>query len=173
MDDGGIHHQDPFATPPSLREPIRRFRGRLSAGVTIWTAMGEQGPAGLTVSSILVAEGQPPQILGLVSDTTDLFEAIELTNRFVVHVVDSEHRRWADGFAGLYPMPGGIFNNLRWNEGDHGPELDELPNRATCRLIEILPAGYQRLIRAEVGRIDVADLDDPLVYFRGRYRNLG
>lgn len=172
MDDGGIHHQDPFATPPSMREPIRRFRGRLTSGVTIWTAAGEQGPVGLTVSSILVAEGRPSQIFGLVSDTTDLFEAIERTGRFVAHIVDAHRRRWADGFAGLYPMPGGAFNNLGWTQGDHGPEIEELPNRARCELIEILPAGYQRLIRAEVDQLSVADLDEPLVYFRGRYRDL-
>ena len=54
-----IHSTDPFATPEEQRSPLRRLRGRLAAPVTLWTADGPAGPAGLTVSSMLVAEGEP------------------------------------------------------------------------------------------------------------------
>ena len=52
-----IHHEHPFQTPADQREPARRLRGRLTSPVTIWTAYGAEGPVGLTVSSIIVAEG--------------------------------------------------------------------------------------------------------------------
>ena len=58
-----IHHTDPFAVPTGQRSPVRRLRGRLAAPVTLWTA---PGPAGLTVSSTLVAEGEPDRLLGLI-----------------------------------------------------------------------------------------------------------
>lgn len=172
MDDGGIHYENPFSTPREIREPIRRFRGRLTSGVTIWTATGEQGPVGLTVSSLLVAEGEPSQLVGLINDTTDLFEAVSTSRRFVVHLADDAHERWADGFAGLYPMPGGVFAHVPWEPSEHGPLIGELGNRVRCELIEVAAAGYQKLVRGEIGQIELTDLDEPLVYFRGRYRSL-
>ena len=69
-----IHATDPFATPEHERSPVRRFRGRLAAAVTLWTA---PGPAGLTVSSTLVADGEPGRLLGLLDDESDLWTAVE------------------------------------------------------------------------------------------------
>lgn len=168
----GVYREDPFRTPAAEREPSRRFRGRLTSGVTIWTSNGPEGPTGLTVSSLLLAEGEPSRILGLINDTTDLFEAIRSSGRFVVHVVDAEHQRWADILAGLYPMPGGIFSALKWAETGYGPAISDLPNRAMVELEDITDAGYQQLVRGKVGRFELADLSEPLVYFRGRYRRL-
>ena len=76
-----IHSTDPFATPEEERSPVRRFRGRLPAAVTLWTA---PGPAGLTVSSTLVAAGDPGRVLGLVDDESDLWTAIEASGVFTV-----------------------------------------------------------------------------------------
>jgi hypothetical protein len=38
-----IGGQHPFATPPELRSPARRLRGRLLAPVTVWTAGTPEG----------------------------------------------------------------------------------------------------------------------------------
>ena len=54
--------------------PVRRLRGRLAAPVTLWTA---PGPAGLTVSSTLVADGEPGRLLGLIDEECDLWAAVE------------------------------------------------------------------------------------------------
>src|SRR6266511_4234606 len=55
-DDGRIRigGQHPFATPAEWRSAARRFRGRLVAPVTVWTAGGTGDGAGLTVYSELV-----------------------------------------------------------------------------------------------------------------------
>lgn len=172
IDSSGIHFTDPFATPEEDREPIRRLRGRLTTGVTIWTAYSDDGPCGLTMSSILVAEGQPALVLGLMGDTTDLYGAIQDSQRFVIHVLDHRHKRLADSFAGAFPSPGGLFAGLPMHESEHGPVIDQLENRAYCELVRTNDAGYQRLVTASITRIEVADLSTPLVYFRGHYRSL-
>ena len=64
-----IGGQPPFAVPAGRRDPTRRLRGRLVAPVTIWTAGRPPGGAGLTVSSILVAEGQPARVLAGSTDS--------------------------------------------------------------------------------------------------------
>ena len=78
---GHIHSSDPFATPEQDRSPVRRLRGRLAATVTLWTA---PGPAGLTVSSMLVADGDPGRVLGLVDEESDFWDAVSVARRFAV-----------------------------------------------------------------------------------------
>src|SRR5687767_7984275 len=101
---------DPFAVPIADRDRTRRFRGRLPYPVTVWTASASDGRAtGLTISSILVAEGDPPTVLGLVSPLSDVWDTITETRRFVVHVLSAGDRRLADDFAGRYPGPDAPF----------------------------------------------------------------
>ena len=169
---GPVHHPDPFADPPSARSWARRLRGRLPAPVTVWTAGEGAAGAGLTVSSLLIAEGRPSSLFGLVSDTSDLWDAVTGTGAFVVHLLDSGSGPVADRFAGLRPSPGGMFTGLEVAASDWGPVLKRFPNRAYCRLLEAPPAGYQRLVRATVEHAELNELEDPLTYFRGRYRRL-
>lgn len=163
---------NPFAAPEERREPVRRLRGRLTAPVTIWTSWLDEEPVGLTVSSILVAEGEPGRVAGLIGDKTDLFDAIAATRSFVVHVVDGGHRRWAETFAGVFPAPGGPFAGLDFSRSDAGPLIDALTTRATCSAAEHSEMGYHRLITATIEDVSPADMTDPLVFFRGRYRAL-
>jgi 3-hydroxy-9,10-secoandrosta-1,3,5(10)-triene-9,17-dione monooxygenase reductase component len=72
-----VGSQPPFAIPPERRDPARRLRGRLVAPVTVWTAGRPPGGAGLTVSSVLVAEGQPARLLGLIDPTSAFWEAAQ------------------------------------------------------------------------------------------------
>ena len=61
-----IHDTHPFLDPESERDPVRRFRGRLGGAVTLWTSGSDDGRAGLTVSSLMVAGGEPARILALL-----------------------------------------------------------------------------------------------------------
>ena len=170
---GGIHYEDPFATPLEKREPWRRLRGRLAAPVTLWTSGGPDARTGLTISSIVIADGEPPLVLGLMKDTADLFTSIQETGRFVVHVAERDDRTLADRFAGLRPSPGGLFAGEEVEDTEWGPVLTRLVNRASCRLVGEVAAGYQRLVQGAIERIDLDELESPLVLFRGRYRSLG
>jgi 3-hydroxy-9,10-secoandrosta-1,3,5(10)-triene-9,17-dione monooxygenase reductase component len=164
--------QDPFATPMELRNPARRFRGRLAAPVTLWTAGAPGSPSGLTVSSLLVAEGEPSSILGLLNPMTDLWEALHATRAFVVHVLERRHRVLAERFAGTRPSPGGLFHGVDVEDSSWGPRVADLPDRAYCRLQGSLDVGWQHLVRGTIERVELGGLDDPLTYFRGRYRAL-
>src|SRR5882757_9013403 len=103
---GQIHASDPFATPESDKSDVRRLRGRLAAPVTLWTA---PGPSGLTVSSVLVADGDPGRVLGLIDEESDFWAAAAAAGRFAVTPLTPADRQLADRFAGLMPSPGGLF----------------------------------------------------------------
>ena len=163
---------NPFAAAVGERHPARRFRGRLAAPVTIVTAGDEDGRTGLTVSSIVVAEGEPPLVYFLLGATTDLFYAIEETRKFIVHVCASGHRGLADVFAGLRPSPGGMFIGRPVTQTEYGPVLDDIGTRSFCSYRGGDEDSYSVIVAATIDRIDLVDIDDPLTYFRGRYRAL-
>ena len=105
-----IHSEHPFLPPEEDRSPVRRLRGRVGSPVTLWTAYDRgRHPVGLTVSSALVAHGDPGWELGLVDPDSDLWAAVERAGRLAVSVLRWPHRSLADAFAGVAPAPGGPF----------------------------------------------------------------
>jgi flavin reductase (DIM6/NTAB) family NADH-FMN oxidoreductase RutF len=169
----GISNVDPFATPGEERDPARRLRGRLVAGVTVWTAGTVAAPVGLTVSSVLVAPGEPPALLGLLAPESDLLEEVEHGRVCTVHVLSIRDRALADMLAGLRPAPGGPFRGLRLLDTPWGPALADFTTRAGCRVTAIRAAGRLRLVEAVIEDVLVDDLTDPLAYWRGRYHTVG
>jgi 3-hydroxy-9,10-secoandrosta-1,3,5(10)-triene-9,17-dione monooxygenase reductase component len=167
-----IHGDNPFTESPDQRDPVRRFRGRLSAPVTIVTSGRGDDRTGLTVASLMVIEGDPGLIQMVVGPTSDLWDYLEASSRFVVHVCHRGDRELAEVFAGLRPNPGGIFAGLDVSRSDHGPVIDRLPNRAYCGFIEKEEVGYSGLVTGAIDWVEAADITDPLVYFRGSYRSL-
>ncbi|MEW2382535.1 flavin reductase family protein [Micromonospora sp. NPDC047707] len=164
-----IHHTDPFAVPVDRRSPVRRLRGRLAAPVTLWTA---PGPAGLTVSSTLVAEGEPDRLLGLIDPEADLWAAVEEAGRFAVAPLNPSHRQLADRFAGLFPSPGGLFATGTWTQTDYGPVPSDAGGWAGCRLDDAREYGWGLLVDATIETVELAEETDPLLHYRGRYREL-
>ena len=164
-----IHASDPFATPVDQRSATRRLRGRLIAPVTLWTT---PGPAGLTVSSVLVADGEPGRVLGLIDDESDFSAAVERAGRFAVIPLGPDDQQLADRFAGLMPAPGGLFATGGWTPTEFGPVPAAAPTWAGCRVESDRECGWARLV---TGVIESALLDPSptaLGYFRGRYRRL-
>jgi flavin reductase (DIM6/NTAB) family NADH-FMN oxidoreductase RutF len=167
-----IHQGNPFLPDPDDRDPARLFRGRVAAGVTVVTSGAGDGRAGLTVSSLIVVEGTPAVTRLVVGPTSDLWSMVVETGRFVVHVCRFEHHRLADVFAGLAPAPGGVFAGVETTESDWGPLIDDMPDRLYCALTGIEEVGGSGVVSGHVERVEVSDLVDPLIHFRGRYHRL-
>jgi 3-hydroxy-9,10-secoandrosta-1,3,5(10)-triene-9,17-dione monooxygenase reductase component len=167
-----IHTEHPFVPDPDERDRTRRFRGRLTAPVTIVTAGTDQKRTGLTVSSLVVIEGEPPQIVMVVSPTSDLWDLIAETGHAIVHVCRENDSGRSNVFAGLRPSPGGVFAGSPTEMTEWGPVLTDIPDRAYCTVSEREEMGYSGLVTAHIDEIEVSDINNPLVYFRGKYRAL-
>lgn len=168
----GIHHEHPFTPDPGDRDPVRRFRGGLAAPVTIVTSAMADRRAGLTVSSLIVIEGEPGEVHLVVGPNSDLWEVIEESGRLVVHVCESRHRGLAEIFAGRQPSPGGTFARLAVTESQWGPVIDDMPDRLYATVLTTETVGWSGVVRGRIDEVEVGATDHPLVYFRGRYRNL-
>jgi 3-hydroxy-9,10-secoandrosta-1,3,5(10)-triene-9,17-dione monooxygenase reductase component len=164
-----IHASDPFATPDDLKSPVRRLRGRLPAAVTLWTAGDPGAERGLTVSSVLVVDGEPGRVLGLIDDESDFWEAAERSGRFAVSLLHEDDRQLADRFAGLMPAPGGLFATGAWERTDWGA-VPAGRSWAGCSLSGSERKGWSLLVEGAIGHIELVDAAEPLVHERGRYR---
>jgi flavin reductase (DIM6/NTAB) family NADH-FMN oxidoreductase RutF len=169
---GEIHDVHPFADPEDQRDPIRRFRGRLSAPVTIVTAGSPDSPTGLTVSSLVVAGDGEPKVHFVLGPESYLWDAIRASGRFIVHVLDASQHALSDRFAGLRPSPGGPFAGLDVSDSAHGPVLTSCETRACCSLGSVIEGDGYLLVEGAVESVELHDLTVPLQWFRGSYRTL-
>ena len=163
-----IHDTHPFLDPESERDPARRFRGRLGGAVTLWTSGSDRERAGLTVSSLMVAGGEPARILGLLDPDSDLAETLQRTGRAVVHLLGWKHRDLADAFAGA-PAPGGAFRVAAFEGGEWGPRLVDAPAWAAVSLESEQDVGWSSLVNCVVDDVHLGEDTPPLVHRRGHY----
>lgn len=168
-----IHDTHPFADPDP--DPARRLRGRLGGAVSLWTAgLGDgSGRAGLTVSSLLLANGEPPRLLALLDPDADLTETFLETGRAVVHLLSSSHRDLAEAFAGQAPAPGGLFRTATFEASSYGPVLLDATTRAAVSLESVVEVGWSSLVTCVLDEVVVGDDDAPLRHHRGRYSSNG
>lgn len=170
-----IHSEHPFLPPADQRDAVRRFRGRLGGTVTLWTT--GQGTAardrvGLTVSSLLVAGGEPAHVLALLDPDSYFSEALQRDRVAVVQLLEWEHRDLADAFAGMAPAPGGAFRMGEWKKTEWGPLLVGASAWAGVRLIqeESRSVGWSVLADCVIEHAELGVETAPLVHRRGRYQ---
>ena len=162
-----IHTEHPFLDPEA--DPVRRLRGRLGGAVTLWTS-GADPRAGLTVSSVMVAGGEPGRLLGLLDPDSDLREVLQETGRAVVQLLEWGHRDLAEAFAGQLPSPGGPFRMGEWEQTGHGPRLVTASSWAAVELESVEAVGWSDLVVTRISGVVLGEDDEPLVHRRGRYQ---
>jgi flavin reductase (DIM6/NTAB) family NADH-FMN oxidoreductase RutF len=170
-----IHHSHPFATGEQDRNPLRRFRGRMTSPVSIWAAAGGGNRAGWTLSSFLVAEGDPGEMIGVIDEESALADLLAETATVTVNLLGWDQRTLADAFAGVAPAPGGPFALAAWTDTEWGPVLLNSLGWVGARLRpDPDHAGWGLLLRAVVERVEIQPdpTEDLLCYARGRYRSL-
>lgn len=165
-----IHPGHPF---PTEDDPVRRLRGRLGGQVSLWTAGG--GPrgsaswSGLTVTSLMIANGTPGRVLGLLDPDSDLRERLEETGRGVVQLLHWRHRQLSEQFGGTAPAPGGAFRAGAFEDTAWGPRLTDAPTWAGVALESLVPAGWSVVATCTLEHVEVGEEDEPLMHRRGRY----
>ena len=168
-----IHGDHPFLPPEDERSPVRRFRGRLPSPVTLWTSVHHGERSGLTVSSMLVANGEPGYVLGVLDPESDLWDAVRGSGRAVVSILGDGHSALADAFGYVAPAPGGPFRLGTWDETEWGPALSDT-TWAGCVVADTDPPslGWGLQVRLEIAHVSIGPDSSALVHRRGRYTAL-
>lgn len=123
---------------------------------------------------MLITEGDPPEVIGLLdpdSDLADLLGDAESEVRVCVNLLAEPQATVAEVFARLAPSPGGPFRTGDWTDSPHGPRLDGAAGWLGVRLRrDAVTAGWSLLLRGTVESAEVGP-GEPLFHLRGAYRS--
>ncbi len=136
--------------------------------MSLWTSGSAGSWAGLTVSSMMVANGSPGAVLGLLDPDSDLRDELEETGSGVVSLLHWRHRDLSEAFGGTAPAPGGAFRTGTWVETEFGRRLADAPTWAGVRLVSMTEVGWSVLATCEIVTLEVGDDEDPLMHRHGR-----
>ncbi len=148
---------------------FKKAMSRFAAGVTVVTAEFGGRSYGVTVSAFSSLSLDPPLVLVCVGKSSSVHDAIRKGERFVVNVLAQDQEDISNRFASKSENK---FAGLPTRIGKLGvPVVDGALAVVECRLYETLPGGDHTIF---VGEVVHADLEDgnPLLYFRGGYRQL-
>jgi flavin reductase (DIM6/NTAB) family NADH-FMN oxidoreductase RutF len=165
-----IHSDHPFAVPD---DDVRRLRGRLGGAVALLTSGSGSDRAGLTVSSLMIANGEPGRLLALLDPDSSLAETVEQTGRAICHLLSHRHQALAEAFAGQLPAPGGPFRTADFEDGDYGPRLLDVATFAELAKESASEVGWSQLVVFRLVRVVIGADEAALEHRRGRYRALG
>jgi len=146
---------------------FRATLGHFCSGITIVTAAGDDGPAGLTCQSFASLSLDPPLILICPGLSSSSWPKVEVTGAFCVNVLAENQEELCRGFAA---KGGDKFAGVGWTPGPFtgSPILAGALAWIECRLETTYPAGDHLIA---VGRVlDMSASEGrPLLFFRGGY----
>ncbi len=129
--------------------------------MTLWTT-GEGGSrAGLTISSLMVANGETAQVLALVDPDSAFRDALAEAGACVVQVLSWRDRALAEMFAGTAPAPGGAFAHAEWEQTAYGPRLSTATSWAYVVPVDEREVGWSVLLTCRLEEAHVLDEDGP------------
>ena len=148
----------------------RAAMSRFPTGVAVVTAVGPDGPAGLTSNAVCSLSLEPVLVIVCLDRGSRTLAAIRDSGRLAVNVLAADQEELALGFSTKAPAHekfAGVAHRLE----DGLPLLDGAVAWLSCSLRELLPGGDHEIAVAEVERAE-APGGEPLLWYRSEYRAL-
>ena len=144
-----------------------------ASGVTVVTTSSEKfGVQGMTVTAFTSVSVNPPQVLVCINDSAESGVGIEESQSFAVNILNADQQDLSNQFAGGTSQQQ-RFENTDWKAGITGaPILNNTLMSLDCKVVEKVLAGTHWIIIGEVQDC-VCRSGEPLLYYRGAYRQLG
>jgi flavin reductase (DIM6/NTAB) family NADH-FMN oxidoreductase RutF len=157
-------HQPP--TPDSFRVTLSAY----PTGVTVVTAMGEDGPAGATANAVTSLSLDPPLMLACLDRGSRTLAAARASGLFGVNALAAGHEQLARSFMTKDPQPD-KWDGVAWSESAGSPRLDEGLMWVACELRDLIDGGDHLILTGAVLEAESRE-DMPLIFHRGAYRDL-
>jgi 3-hydroxy-9,10-secoandrosta-1,3,5(10)-triene-9,17-dione monooxygenase reductase component len=158
----------------SAADRARAYRdtiGRFATGVTVVTAIGPDGPAGMTTNAVASLSLTPRLLLVCFEQRSRTLEVVRASRRFAVNVLRAEDTELAAVFASKR-VGREKFEAVTHTE-EHGvPVLDRALAWIACDLRELRSAGDHEIGIGEVLDTGAGAPGEPLVFFGGHYTTL-
>jgi 3-hydroxy-9,10-secoandrosta-1,3,5(10)-triene-9,17-dione monooxygenase reductase component len=152
--------------PAEFRHTCASF----ATGVSVVTALGEDGPSGMTANAITSLSLDPPLMLVCFAEDARTLRAVKASRRFGVQFLATGQEELAARFASKAPEDE-KFEGVKWSERSGVPSLDGALGWIGCELRDLLPGGDHLIGVGEV--VDMWHVQgEPLVFFAGDYWHL-
>jgi flavin reductase (DIM6/NTAB) family NADH-FMN oxidoreductase RutF len=147
-----------------------RFRaviGRFPTGVCVVTAMGPEGPVGMTANAVTSLSLEPLLLLVCFANGARTLPVVRESRRFGVNVLAVGQQELARRFAGKLTETE-KFEGVAHSLDDGVPVLEGAHAWLGCDLKELVPGGDHTI---GIGAVHAAEVGvgDPLVWWSGDY----
>jgi 3-hydroxy-9,10-secoandrosta-1,3,5(10)-triene-9,17-dione monooxygenase reductase component len=155
-------------------EPLR-FRealGYYASGITVITSHIDDEPVGFTCQSFYSVSMSPPLVSFSVMSSSTSYPKIRQAGRFVVNILSGEQVAISNQFARKGTDK---WHGVQWQKSPLGnPIIAGSLHWLDCEIHAEHAAGDHLIVIGEVRALDLqqADTTQPLLYFKGQYRNI-
>jgi flavin reductase (DIM6/NTAB) family NADH-FMN oxidoreductase RutF len=150
-----------------------QFRAALSAyatGVTVVTAIGENGPSGATANAVTSLSLDPPMMLACLDRGSRTLNAVRAQGRFGVNALPAGQEELARRFAGKGAETD-KWESVEWSESEELPRLPGALMWVACELRDLIDGGDHLILTGNVLAAESRE-GQPLLFHRGDYRDL-
>ena len=145
----------------------RQVLGHFPTGVTVVTAMTDDGPAGMAIGSFSTVSLDPPVVLFCPQKTSGSWNRIKGSGSFCVNILAEDQEDVSRVFASKSDDK---FAEIGWKHSGNGaPRITGVLAHIDCDIHEVLDGGDHDIVLGLVTALDVSHEGGPLVFFRGGY----
>lgn len=144
---------------------------RHATGVAVVTALGPDGPVGLTASSVASVSAHPPALSFSVLTSSRTAQVVVAADALDVHLLPADLVDVADAYG---RSAGERFTPEQgWVVDEQGTTLPGAVASLRCVPITTVPVGEAVVVVAEVRDVRLGPVGEPLVYHDRTYRTVG
>ncbi|MFP6663993.1 MAG: flavin reductase family protein [Deltaproteobacteria bacterium] len=150
---------------------FRTVMGHFATGVTVITTRDSEGNfLGLTANAVASVSLDPPLILVCLDKRAESYSAFGTSGAYNVNILTKDQEPLSRTFA---KSGGDKFAGLGYTLADNGiPVLNGSLAHLACEIRNEVEAGDHTIYIGEVKEIAMDHEANPLLYFRGGYRDL-
>jgi len=158
----------PAIDPARFREAL----GHYASGITIITALVDGEPVGFTCQSFYSVSMSPPLVSFSVMANSASYPKIRQAGRFAVNILSDEQVQISNQFARRGTDK---WHGIDWRVSPLGsPLIAGSLHWLDCKIYAEHAAGDHVIVIGQVTAVDLQEAvaAQPLLYFRGQYRNM-
>ena len=153
------------------RALFRQVAGSFASGVTVITTGDDGEFHGMTASAFTSLSLEPTRVLVCVDKKAETLPALQSSGRFVVNILAADQEQLSRTFASKDSPQAHGLAGIDYELGELGvPVLNGALAYFECALAQEIDGGDHVIVIGEVENAGVGEIEDPLLYFRGRYR---
>jgi 3-hydroxy-9,10-secoandrosta-1,3,5(10)-triene-9,17-dione monooxygenase reductase component len=147
---------------------FRQVLGHFPTGVTVITAAGVDGPAGMCVGSFASVSLDPPLVAFFAGKSSTSYPAIAAAGHYCVNILGDDQEEVARVFAGKGDDK---YSGIGWRPSvaTGAPVLNDVLAWIDCRIDAVHEAGDHWIVVGRVLDLEIGREGGPLVFFRGGF----